>query len=141
MRITLPDGADDSRRRCRRLGANLGDPRPAIKLERARPDEHARGEIDPQTVFGNVGVERVMPQFTAATLPDSFGLPRGSFFDSATIHLLATGTLAHMRSLIGDDAARRPPRRFRPNVVIDTGTESDSFIEDDLARRRAADRQ
>jgi len=129
VRITLPDGAviragdaDASAR----ISAVLGRP---IKLERARPDEHARGEIDPRTVFGDVGVERVMPQFTAATLPDSFGLPRGSFFDSAAIHLLATGTLAHLRSLIGEDA-RTDPRRFRPNIVIDTGADSDGFIED-----------
>lgn len=129
VRITLPDGgtlrADDPDA-ASRLSAILGRP---IKLERARPDEHARGEIDPQTVFGDVGVERVMPQFTAATLPDSFGLPRGSFFDSAAIHLVATGTLAHLRSLIGDDA-RTDPRRFRPNIVIDTGAEADRFIED-----------
>jgi uncharacterized protein YcbX len=127
--ITLPDGSiihaadlDASAR----VSAVLGRP---IKLERARPDEHSRGEIDPRTVFGDVGVERLMPQFTAATLPDSFGLPRGSFFDSASIHLLATGTLAHLRSLIGEDA-RADPRRFRPNIVIDTGAESDQFIED-----------
>jgi len=130
VRITLPDGgtlhADDADASAR-ISAILSRP---IKLERARPDEHARGEIDPQTVFGDVGVERVMPQFTAATLPDSFGLPRGSFFDSATIHLIATGTLAHLRSLIGDDA-RTDPRRFRPNIVIDTGSEADRFIEDD----------
>jgi uncharacterized protein YcbX len=129
VRITLPDGdvvhADDSDASAR-IAAVLGRP---ITLERARPDEHARGEIDPRTVFGDVGVERVMPQFTAATLPDSFGLPRGSFFDSASIHLLASGTLAHLRSLIGDDA-RLEPRRFRPNIVIDTGSETARFIED-----------
>jgi uncharacterized protein YcbX len=135
VRITLPDGgtlhADDTDASAR-ISAILGRP---IKLERARPDEHSRGEIDPQTVFGDVGVERMMPQFTAATLPDSFGLPRGSFFDSASIHLIATGTLAHLRSLIGDDAAggaaRTDPRRFRPNIVIDTGSDGDRFIEDD----------
>jgi uncharacterized protein YcbX len=129
VRITLPEGAivhagdpDASAK----ISAVLGR---AIKLERARPDEHSRGEIDPKTVFGDVGVERLMPQFTAATLPDSFGLPYGSFFDSAAIHLVATGTLAHLRSLIGEDA-RADARRFRPNIVVDTGDESDRFIED-----------
>jgi uncharacterized protein YcbX len=129
MRITLPDGAiihaadpDVSAK----ISAILGRP---IKLERARPDEHSRGEIDPKTVFGDVGVERLMPQFTEATLPDTFGLPYGSFFDSSAIHILATGTLTHLRSLIGDDA-QADARRFRPNIVIDTGAESDRFIED-----------
>jgi uncharacterized protein YcbX len=128
--IILPDGnriraADPDASAL--LSAHLGRP---VTLERARPDERARGEIDPQTIFGDVGVERVMPQFTAATLPDTFGLYRGSFFDSAPIHLLATGSLAHLRSLVGDDA-QTDPRRFRPNVVIDTGPDGDRFIEDE----------
>lgn len=128
VRITLPDGATlhaDDADASARLSAVLGRP---VRLDRARPDEHARGEIDPRTVFGEVGVERAMPQFTVETLPDSFALPRGSFFDSAAIHLLATGTLEHLRSLIGDDA-RADPRRFRPNIVIDTGA-ADGFVED-----------
>jgi uncharacterized protein YcbX len=128
--ITLPDGrqlrtADPDASAI--LSAQLGR---SVTLERARPDERARGEIDPQTIFGDVGVERVMPQFTAATLPDTFGLYRGSFFDSAPIHLLATGSLAHLRSLIGDDA-QTDPRRFRPNIVVDTGANQASFIEDE----------
>lgn len=130
VRITLPDGKQISSadpKASTILSDLLGRP---IALERAKADEHARGEIDPQTIFGDVGVERVMPQFTTATLPDSFGLYRGSFFDSAPIHLLATGSLAHLKSLIGDDA-QADPRRFRPNIVIDTGAERDHFIEDD----------
>jgi uncharacterized protein YcbX len=119
VRITLPDGrhirtADPDASAI--LSAQLGRP---VTLEHTRPDERARGEIDPRTIFGDVGVARVMPQFTAATLPDTFGLYRGSFFDSAPIHLLATGSLAYLRSLIGDDA-QTDPRRFRPNIVVDT---------------------
>jgi len=130
VRITLPDGTrirTSDRDAATLLSAQLGRP---VTLERARPDERARGEIDPQTIFGDVGVERVMPQFTAATLPDTFGLYRGSFFDSAPIHLLATGSLAHLRSLIGDDA-RADPRRFRPNILVDTGPPHDRFVEDE----------
>ena len=130
VRITLPDGqaihagdADASAV----LSAALGRP---VMIERARADEHARGEIDPQTIFGDVAIERVMPGLTAATMPDSFGLYRGTFFDSATIHLLATGSMAHLRSLIGDDAQIDVPR-FRPNVLIDTGKETTGFVEDD----------
>jgi uncharacterized protein len=130
VRITLPEGstihAEDADA-SGRLSAVLGRP---VTLERARADEHSRGEIDPRTIFGDVGVERLMPQFTAATLPDSFGLARGSFCDSAAIHLMATGTLDYLKSLIADDA-RTDPRRFRPNVLIDTGSAADHFIEDD----------
>jgi uncharacterized protein YcbX len=130
VRITMPDGraihADDAEASAT-ISSVLGR---AIKLERARPDEHSRGEIDPATIFGDVGVERVMPQFTAQTLPDTFGLHRGGFQDSAAVHILATGTLAHLRALIGADA-QVDARRFRPNIVIDTGAEQDAFVEDE----------
>lgn len=130
VKITLPDGrsvpADDP-------GASdiistyLGRP---VKLERARPDEHSRAEIDPTTVFGDVAVANVTPGFTEATLPDTFGLPHGTFFDSAMIHVLATGTLEHMRSLIGADA-QLDPRRFRPNIVVETDPRLTGFVEDE----------
>jgi uncharacterized protein YcbX len=128
VRITTPDGrmlyaADASTI----ISSVLGRP---IQLERAGPDEHSRGEIDPATVFGDVDVERVMPPFTAQTLPDTFGLHRGGFHDSAAVHLLASGTLAHLRALIGPDA-QVDARRFRPNIVVDTGGMHDTFVEDD----------
>ena len=128
--ITLPDGTTiDSRDpdASDALSACLGR---SITLDHARDDERSRAEIDPRTIFGDVGVERIKPEFTAATLPDSFALHRRSFFDSAPIHLLATGSLTHLQSLIGDDA-QLDPRRFRPNIVIDSGAATDHFIEDD----------
>jgi uncharacterized protein YcbX len=130
VRIELPDG--------RSLHANDANASEVISvllgrkitLDRARPDEHARGEIDPQNVFSDVGVENVLPGFTEATLPDSFALVRGAFFDSASIHVLATGSLAHIRSLIGDDA-QLDPRRFRPNIVVETDPRVTGFVEDE----------
>jgi uncharacterized protein YcbX len=130
VRITFPDGrsihaadADASTA----LSTCLGR---VITIDRVRVDEHSRAEIDPRRVFGDVAVANVKPEFTEATLPDSFGLRHGTFFDSATIHLLATGSLAHMRSLIGDDA-RLDPRRFRPNIVVETDPRIAGFIEDE----------
>jgi MOSC domain-containing protein len=130
VKITLPDGSS----------VHAGDPdasevishclgRP-VKLERARSDEHSRAEIDPATVFGDVGVANVVPGFTETTLPDTFGLPHGTFFDSAMIHVIATGTLEHMRSLIGPDA-QVDARRFRPNIVIETDPRLTGFVEDE----------
>jgi uncharacterized protein YcbX len=101
-----------------------------VKLERARPDEHSRAEIDPATVFGDVGVANVTPAFTETTLPDTFGLPHGTFFDSAMIHVLASGSLEHMHSLIGADA-QLDPRRFRPNIVVETDPRLMGFVEDE----------
>jgi uncharacterized protein YcbX len=109
------------------LSAVLGR---TVVLERAQSDQHSLAEIDPAIVFGDVPVENVMPGHTAATLPDSFPLPPGTFFDSASIHVLASGTLAHLRMLTGDDA-QLDPRRFRPNIVVETAPGEEGFLEDD----------
>src|SRR5262249_16486696 len=74
-------------------------------------------------------VEQVLPGQSAATLPDSFPLPPGTFFDSASLHVVASGTLAHLRALTGRDA-QLDPRRFRPNIVVETASGEEGFLED-----------
>jgi MOSC domain-containing protein len=130
IRIQLPDGrvlhaADDDA--AAQLSAALGR---EVVIERAQVSQHTRAGIDPTTIFGDVAIENVMPQLNLATMPDSFSLVSGTFFDSATMHVLATGTLAHMRSLVGE-GAQLDARRFRPNIVVDTGTRADGFVEDE----------
>ena len=129
LRIMLPDGrtiyAQDTDA-ASVLSSVLGRP---VVLERAQSHQRNRAEIDPATVFGDVPVENVMPAFTAATLPDSFALPSGTFFDAASIHVLASGTLAHLRKLIGEEA-QLDARRFRPNIVIETAPGVEGFVED-----------
>jgi MOSC domain-containing protein len=100
-----------------------------VRIERAEPEQDNVAGIDPATVFGEVGVENVFPGMSAATLPDSFPLPKGTFFDSATIHVLAGGTLDHMRRLAGGNSIF-DPRRFRPNVYVET-IAADGFVEDE----------
>src|SRR5690242_18047749 len=84
--IALPGGgtihAEDAEASAK-LSAAVGRP---VQLERAKPDEHARGEIDPGTIFAEVPVEQIFPGLTRETMPDSFALCRGGFFDSAPIH-------------------------------------------------------
>jgi uncharacterized protein len=130
LRITLPDGrslqAHDPNASAA-LSDILGVP---VVLERAQADQHHRAAIDPATVFGDVPVETLKPGYTAATLPDSFTLPPGTFFDAASIHILASGTLSHLRILTGGDA-QVDPRRFRPNIVIETEAGLEGFLEDD----------
>jgi len=104
----------------------------AATIERFAPDARERAGIDPKTVFGDVPVEQVTPDFTAETLPAYFGLAHGSFHDSAPMHLLASGTLRYLAKL-------RPgsifdPRRFRANILIDTGLSDDRFVEDEWDR-------
>jgi uncharacterized protein YcbX len=128
--IAFPDGtrihasdANASERLSRVLGRR-------VRLERARADEHARGEIDPNTIFADVPVEQIFPGLTRETMPDTFALMRGAFFDSAAIHVLASGSLAHMKRLCGQDSIL-DPRRFRPNIFVDTGAGGDGFVEDE----------
>ena len=130
LRLTLPDGrtmqAEDPDASAV-LSTVVGCP---LRLERAQANQHHRAAIDPATVFGDVPVETLKPGYTAATLPDSFALPPGTFFDAASIHVLASGTLAHLRRLIGEETPV-DVRRFRPNVVVDTDPGLTGFLEDD----------
>lgn len=100
-----------------------------MRLVRAEPQESARAAIDPATVFGDVAVEKVVPGMTAATLPDTFRLARGAFFDSAAIHVIAAATLEHLRVLRGGEGIF-DPRRFRANIYVKTSPELGGFVED-----------
>jgi uncharacterized protein len=53
-------------------------------------------------------------------------MPAGTFFDLATLHVLTTGTLDKFRELY--PTGRFEPRRFRPNLIINTGPEK-AFVE------------
>ena len=53
-------------------------------------------------------------------------LPPRDLYDEDVLHLLASGTLDHLRRLCPSDF---DPRRFRPNVYIETNA-SDGFVED-----------
>jgi uncharacterized protein len=55
--------------------------------------------------------------------------PSRDFFDEDVIHIVATGTLAHLRNLQGG-SADFDRRRFRANIIIDTGAVTPGFIED-----------
>jgi uncharacterized protein YcbX len=107
-----------------------------VVLERAQADQHHRAAIDPATVFGDVPVETLKPGYTAATLPDSFALPPGTFFDAAAVHLVTTATLDRLRALA--PASRFEVARFRPNFVIEPADGADGFIEDSWVGRTVA---
>jgi uncharacterized protein len=55
--------------------------------------------------------------------------PARDFFDEEVVHLIATGTLAHLRALSGG-TSDFDPRRFRANIIVDTGANTDGFVED-----------
>jgi uncharacterized protein len=56
-----------------------------------------------------------------------FALPEGTFFDCATVHLLTTATLDRLRELYAK--GRFEVRRFRPNIVVETGSGEKDFVE------------
>jgi uncharacterized protein YcbX len=59
----------------------------------------------------------------------------GGFFDAEPIHLLTTATMNEIARR--NPASRIDPRRFRPNIVIDTG-DAEGFVEEDWIGRTLA---
>lgn len=129
LRITLPDGrsihAEDPNA-SQVISETVGH---RFQLDREPNRAGERAGIDPHTVFGDVPFENVVPGLTADRAPDWFHLAKGTFFDSALIHFIATGTLEYMSRESGGKSDF-DYRRFRPNILIDTGAENDGFIED-----------
>jgi uncharacterized protein len=56
-------------------------------------------------------------------------LPEGTFFDLAVVHLLTTATIERLRALYPE--GRFEVRRFRPNIVVETGPQEQGFVEND----------
>lgn len=56
-----------------------------------------------------------------------FSSPPGTFFDAFPIHLMTTATLAAMAAK--NPAAAWDPRRFRPNLVIETAPGMEGLVE------------
>jgi uncharacterized protein YcbX len=109
VRIELPGGTT----------AYAGEPRTdeilstlfgfAVRLERPRDAPLAMEEID-------------------AIREGRAFLPPRDLYDEDVLHLLASGTLAHLRRLRHGDSDF-DVRRFRPNIYVDTGTDTDGSLE------------
>lgn len=129
VRIETPDGdtlyagQEDA---SARISSIIG--RPVVLDNLAHPDE--KTSIDRNTVFGDVLVSEMKPDWTLETMPDYFQLKSGSFLEIGAVFLLASGSVGHLRCLQGGTASI-DRRRFRPNLYIDTGQASGRFVEDD----------
>jgi uncharacterized protein YcbX len=109
VRIELPDGSlieGDSAQTAEALSALFNHP---VRLERTRQRQISYADIE------------------AIQKGEAF-LPQWKFFDEGPLHLLASGTLKHLQGL--ERESDFDPRRFRPNILIDTGADTDGFIED-----------
>jgi MOSC domain-containing protein len=88
-----------------------------------------RTEIDPQTVFGDIPVGDLKPEWTPETMPDYFQLMSGSFLEIGPLFLVTSGSIDHLRMLQGG-TARIDRRRFRPNIYVDSVGAGGGFVED-----------
>jgi uncharacterized protein YcbX len=78
--------------------------------------------------FERISTAPPSPAERAAIMRGAAPLPPRDFFDEDVLHLLATGTLAHLRNL--EPSADFDPRRFRPNILVETVPDTQGFIED-----------
>ena len=115
VRVTFPDGGfavSSSSDFAPMLSGTLG--RPVALL--TKPPENAQ-------------LEEFWPDREEMASPDIVtdeSMPPGTFFDLAIVHLLTTGTLNRLGEL--EPRSRFEPRRFRPNLVVDTGPQ-EGFVE------------
>jgi uncharacterized protein len=130
-RITLPDGttigtehADASRI----LSSAL---KRAVKLEKIGRDQQdaSNKETSEEYWLDMEGLEH------RDTVTD-FTLPEGTFFDTATVHILTTATLQRLQELYPEGRFAVP--RFRPNVVVKPTAGSDGFVENAWLGRTVA---
>jgi uncharacterized protein YcbX len=114
VRITLPDGAavlSSDPQVNRALSAALGR---EVALQVGTPNAPSLEEYWP-AVEGLTHQDAVTDE----------AMRVGTFFDSALVHVLSTGTLNRLRALYPE--GRFEVRRFRPNVVVETSGED--FVE------------
>ena len=129
VRITLPDGtivnseqADLEQKLSKVLGRE-------VRVRAAMHSQEQTAESAPHEVQ-TATAEEYWPDMEGLDYRDTvtdFDLPEGTFFDCATVHLLTTATLD--RPAVLYPQGRFEVRRFRPNIVVETGNGEKDFVE------------
>jgi uncharacterized protein YcbX len=117
VRVTLPDGGfaiSSSPDFGPALSSTLGR---AVTLVATAPQGAQLEEYWPD-----------MEELSRRDVVTDEALPEGTFFDLAVLHLLTTATLDRLREI--NPRSRFEPRRFRPNLIVDTGGQ-EGFVEND----------
>jgi uncharacterized protein len=120
VRITLPDGSDlvsNQEDTDQILSGTVG--RPVVL--RARASRNATFEEFWPDLDGLDHRDAVTDERAAEAAP------LGTFFDYAVLHVLTTATLDYLAELYPQ--GRFEPRRFRPNILIQTDEASHGFVE------------
>jgi uncharacterized protein len=121
VRLILPDGT----------AVTSGRPGLSQILSRVLGRQVAFAAAQPGGESGGTA-EEYWPDVEGLDLRDTvtdFDLPAGTFFDCAVVHLLTTATIDRLRGLYPQ--GRFEARRFRPNIVVSTGSDEHGFAEDD----------
>ena len=116
VRITLPDGTT--------VSSDQADLNPI--LSNALHREVTLGAAG----RGAATAEEYWPDMEGLDHRDTvtdFILPEETFFDCAVVHLLTTATLDRLGELYPQ--GRFEARRFRPNIVVQPGSDERSFVE------------
>jgi len=127
VRITFPDGAilvSEQPDVSRKLSIAL---KRDVRLHRVPQDDKGQASASP---LPSATAEEYWPDMEGLDYRDTvteFGLPDGTFFDAAVVHLLTTATLDRLQSLYPQ--GRFEVRRFRPNIVVETPTGQKDFVE------------
>ena len=122
VHITLPDGTRTVSTQpdlAARLTPALGR---EVALQAAAPERPV--------------LEEYWPDLEGLTHRDAVtdeGMPAGTFFDLATVHLLTTATLDALRAL--HPPGRFEVRRFRPNIVLTVEGGARGFVENEWVGR------
>ncbi len=122
VRLTLPDGT---------VVTSEQSDLPEI-LSRALGREVAFAEAQHDRESSGAQAEEYWPDMEGLDFRDTvteWELPPGTFFDLAVVHLLTTATIDRLRSLYPE--GRFEVRRFRPNIVVDSGADLQGFVEND----------
>ena len=128
--ITLPDGSrlrSDDTAAARRLSAVLGRRVTLWPVQPASATEHYRRAApdnpdmlaELRAIFGRTPDEPLpdLSVFPAEIM--EYTSPLGTYFDAFPLHLLTTASLAALGAR--NSSAHFDVRRFRPNVLVDTG--------------------
>jgi MOSC domain-containing protein len=127
-RIANKRGPTDPRlRACRAELLDASEERPPLRM--TLPDASTVEGAEIEAALCELLERRVRLERSDAPADGRFATT-GAFHDLAPIHLITTGTLAHLRAVAPE--SDWDVRRFRPNLVLDDGPDGEPFAEDAL---------